>query len=720
MEEVGPAVVFACHLLHLMPHYYLLNALILAQRQDQEWFMHSALLQSELLSVALEMLWSAYHPEALRFAWCAWCAALCAALQCVNMVLACVGTTYSYQVALAFQVAAGLALIPVRQVGNNFTLARRVSPARYRILAWLVAVLLAVTCLLSEQMASVWVLAPCAALPALGAAVALASATGRGAGGTSEAKLGSAGNQGVGWGASALFLALGCGLGTTGEAMMDMAVNLAVRRRLQQGSRDLALMNQFSIFCSMSLAYLSETQRFGAHSSEKFIGAWLGCQLLRGFSLHLLEAGQLGVALLAVFAFLDKYTGPLGAAALDVALLRVLEPKDSSTAWCTAPQARLVPSTLLWTSRMVFARVERPACKLLLLHFESLFAVEQVALTFSCATCAGVLAVLWATERPAKGSPVAFGAKLAASIAGTASGWKEVTGFTTSVSSQLFNSGDHLNLANGRFTAPVTGYYHFSTNMRLDLAVGSYFRVFLFVNSGKNGNFPGTLKGSPLGNYYTLSTSGSLWLGAGQYVSVWIYSGGDTLYTIQSESGFSGHLISTGGVGFHAYKASADAVKKTGDVNVQGYGLASHLGGSSSSMSGLSATLGATNHHSSSGWKEITGWSTNGANMFGSALSNGRFTAPSTGVYQVSCNLRLDNANGNYFRVLIAIDGNADVYNGLHTIQGRPGKPYYTLPVMGTVKLSAGQYVSCWAYSNSDTSWSIQRESGFSVAFLGD
>lgn len=117
MEEVGPAVVFACHLLHLMPHYYLLNALILAQRQergreakfplgahsedskgriwigdssllgppinrreqswghkaqaqpfggwqDQEWFMHSALLQSELLSVALEMLWSAYHPEA--------------------------------------------------------------------------------------------------------------------------------------------------------------------------------------------------------------------------------------------------------------------------------------------------------------------------------------------------------------------------------------------------------------------------------------------------------------------------------------------------------------------------------------------------------------------------------------------------------------------------------------------------------------------------------
>ena len=36
------------------------------------------------------------------------------------------------------------------QVGNNFTLARRVSPARFRILAWLVAVLLAVTCLLSE------------------------------------------------------------------------------------------------------------------------------------------------------------------------------------------------------------------------------------------------------------------------------------------------------------------------------------------------------------------------------------------------------------------------------------------------------------------------------------------------------------------------------------------------------------------------------------------
>ena len=31
-----------------------------------------------------------------------------------------------------------------------------------------------------------------------------------------------------------------------------------------------------------------------------------------------------------------------------------------------------------------------------------------------------------------------------------------------------------------------------------------------------------------------------------------------------------------------------------------------------------------------------------------------------------------------------------------------------------------GQYVSCWVYSNSDASFNVERESGFSVAFIGD
>ena len=44
---------------------------------------------------------------------------------------------------------------------------------RYRILAWLACVLLAVASLLTQCMASPWILVPCATLPALGTAALL-------------------------------------------------------------------------------------------------------------------------------------------------------------------------------------------------------------------------------------------------------------------------------------------------------------------------------------------------------------------------------------------------------------------------------------------------------------------------------------------------------------------------------------------------------------------
>merc|ERR1712039_861954 len=138
----------------------------------------------------------------------------------------------------------------------------------------------------------------------------------------------------------------------------------------------------------MSLAYITET-RSGTRGGSLLILAWAGCQFFRGASLHLIEAGGVGIALIGVFAFLDKYTGPLGSSALDKALLQILEfgaLRGSDATRYT------VPSTILWTSRMVVSKVERPMCQLVLLHTNGV-PVERLAWTFTLASTAAVLAV---------------------------------------------------------------------------------------------------------------------------------------------------------------------------------------------------------------------------------------------------------------------------------------------------------------------------------------
>ena len=51
----------------------------------------------------------------------------------------------------------------------------------------------------------------------------------------------------------------------------------------------------------------------------------MGSQFFRGLALHWMQSGRVGIILLAVTVFLDKYSGPLGMAALDTTLLNILK-----------------------------------------------------------------------------------------------------------------------------------------------------------------------------------------------------------------------------------------------------------------------------------------------------------------------------------------------------------------------------------------------------------
>ena len=79
------------------------------------------------------------------------------------------------------------------------------------------------------------------------------------------------------------------------------------------------------------------------------------------------------------------------------------------------------------------------------------------------------------------------------------------------------------------------------------------------------------------------------------------------------------------------------------------------------------------------GWQELKNWRASGKSSLysvggGFDGKTGRFTAPKTGVYYCSTQVRLDGING-YFRLGLALDGNhEDTNNG----EQREG-------VMGTV-----------------------------------
>ena len=126
---------------------------------------------------------------------------------------------------------------------------------------------------------------------------------------------------------------------------------------------------------------------------------------------------------------------------------------------------------------------------------------------------------------------------------------------------------------------------------------------------------------------------------------------------------------------------------------------------------GAVAFVSATKIYRQSSWVEITTYKLTGktglyqSGINGSLATNGRFYAPTDGIYFVSANIRLDYSTGTYFRGVTAINGKTDTSNGLHSRRGYPPSYFYTINVAGSVSLSANDYVSVFVESATDTSW---------------
>jgi microcystin-dependent protein len=115
--------------------------------------------------------------------------------------------------------------------------------------------------------------------------------------------------------------------------------------------------------------------------------------------------------------------------------------------------------------------------------------------------------------------------------------------------STTVNNGNGYNTSNGRFTAPVTGLYNLSLNVRLDSTpAGGYLRCYVWrpdggVDAWSAPNLHAIFGNNHATDYQTMSVSGLMYLTAGQYVNAGggHISGASNL--LRGESTFTGHLV---------------------------------------------------------------------------------------------------------------------------------------------------------------------------------
>ncbi|XP_063264301.1 erythroferrone-like isoform X2 [Prinia subflava] len=190
----------------------------------------------------------------------------------------------------------------------------------------------------------------------------------------------------------------------------------------------------------------------------------------------------------------------------------------------------------------------------------------------------------WKEEESSKGNPqagaqrrveAAFHCQTREDIPVEQKMWQELGLFHIPEREGMFHRGAGLNLSSGQYTAPMAGYYAFSSTLHIAgrsggpaaplgparsprpaaarreprtkgrACRGSRLRVLICVQSRcqHNSRLEAVSRLESSGDHFTISVTGTLYLQAGQYASVFVDNTAGSPLTVQSGSDFSAILL---------------------------------------------------------------------------------------------------------------------------------------------------------------------------------
>jgi hypothetical protein len=346
----GPGLIVLSLYLQLAPKFVVSNALLVHGRAAQELVLRRATAEVMLVCLACELAWTAWRPAGVSMRTAGALLVLATALSGANTVLAYTTAEGSYRPGLAFglQVASGLCTVPVSQCAVLWRLTQVRSPLQWRVVGWIVTITVGTLALLIPALAAMvpTVALSCAFPAVVGVLLCCTAAAAaeeeeeedagaeKGGGKYGEKKKvkqqkqygddgsatvgGGGGSQSVlvPWSTAVHYVLLAVVCGTNAEAINDIAMGLCVRAEQVKGLSELAITNNLSVLLSQLLALASDTSLstwVAANETQRglgFLAVWGACQLMRAYGMGWVEAGGAsGSTLLAVFVFVDKFTG---------------------------------------------------------------------------------------------------------------------------------------------------------------------------------------------------------------------------------------------------------------------------------------------------------------------------------------------------------------------------------------------------------------------------
>ena len=287
-------------------------------------------------------------------------------------------------------------MILVNQVGTDFVVRSGRSPARYQQLAWITVMVL------GSLITGGWMLMlrePAVVLTVgvspfliVTACLLLSDSDDAGHDGAPKGSTPSVATTSYVDMSYALQFVLFATNGSTGEALNDMATELKTRAALQTGDTSLQLAYNIAVILSMLLGYVLESLVHSDGARKVFILVWSGCQAMRGIGMEFMTPDRLWVVFL--FVFCDKFSGPLGQAAIDTALLKLISRGSEDTKGNKPKSWRVIPANGLWTYRNAVSSLERPLCGLVLMSLQLANAPLWLPMALASLACGFVLVTL--------------------------------------------------------------------------------------------------------------------------------------------------------------------------------------------------------------------------------------------------------------------------------------------------------------------------------------